>query len=424
MPDPVLVPPTPTVNQGEPVTPTGDTSAVQSFQTMFDRAAPRMGEKPPPSTPPTAPKEIPAPPDTTPKPVQPPQQPPETPPAPEPKPQEAPAFLDSLLKGEPAQPAAAPAPPEDDWPEEEPAFKTPEERKSRYKTWREKWKALQSENTTLKARPSLDENTSKKLAYLESQNREMGQVLNRMSIETNQDFQQKILAPMHAAYSEAARIVKDVGGSTDDLAKALTLSGRAQFEALDGIFREMPESAKAEVNNAIGIFKRYDEARKAALARAPDTLKQLQKAGLERQYAHLQAQKQAMSQLFDEAVRTLREEGKVEVLMKSPNTDDKWWNDQCDNIVNVSKSLYLDNTDMKKMAMACILAPMADTYRRLWVNERMARLKTDKVMRERLGAEPTLTESGGNIPGPTTFEEDLKKPFSQLFMRELAKQRR
>jgi len=158
------------------------------------------------------------------------------------------------------------------------------------------------------------------------------------------------------------------------------------------------------------------------LADMPRTMQALQKADLERQYSLLNQQREQMGHLFDQAVKLLRDEAKVELLQKSNEPDSKGWNDQADALESAGRTLFMENSDMKKLALASLLAPMADAYRKLWLTERALRLKTDKTLDKRYGSEPTLSDSGGNTGSAPSFAEDLKQPFSKLFMRELQKQ--
>jgi hypothetical protein len=409
MADPVLVPPTPVINQGD--SPEEVARVTQNVMDIFDKVAPPMGaDKPerPPAQPPASPPSEPL-------------KPPETPKAPEEtiEPRKVPGFIEQSLKGEtPAAPTPAPSAAADEpFPEEMPILKNPEEVKQKYHTWRDKYKELKEENKRLRERPALDDGTNQKLSFLEEQNKKLVARVSQFDVEANQEFQQKVLAPLTHAWNEAAGIIKDAGGDPNELAKALTLSGKAQFEALDEIFIDLPESAKAEAHNALSTYRRYDDLRRKALANAPQTAMALRKSQLEAQMKFIEGQKQEMGSLFEEAVRKLRDEAGVEVLRKSDDPEAKWWNDEADDAINTSKNLYLDNTDLRRMAFACVLAPLADKYRKLWAGERQERLKLQELFKDKYGSEPTVSESGGNTASsPTSLSEDLKRPFTDVFL--------
>ena len=417
MADPVLVPPVPTVVQGEPVASIPENRLAQSIQDAFDRKLPPSKAESAPA-PPAPPVEAPKPPESTPVHPLP---PPEPAPEPEKAPQERkiPSFIEESLKVESKGAPEAPKPaPDPEIPEELPTFKTPEESKANWRQFREEYKKLKAETEALRNRPGeADPATTQKLSFLETQNKEMREALNRVSVETNQDFQQKVMKPLHGAWNEACRIVQEGGGDPAQLSRALSLNGKEQYEALDEIFAEIPESARAEAQSAIRSFKHYNGFRQQALANAPQTAQQLRKVELERQYATLEKQRGEMRSYFDDAVRVLRDEAKVEVLQTSKDPNDKWWNDQAESVIDGGRKLYLENSDLRKMAMACILAPAADGYRKMWLSEREARLKAEGTIKERFGAEPSLSESSGAARTPDAVKaEELKRPFHEVFL--------
>lgn len=429
MADPVIVPPPPVVNQGEKITSDVDTSpGIDVVQNVFDRVFPEIKKEP---TKPVS-KEPPKPAQTPKEPVTPPTEPPkppetpstETPKQPSDASHKVPSFIEKALEVPEVKPAETPTVTEPEWPDELPTFKTPEESKERYKKWRDSYNNIKSELTELRKKPVTDVAAAQRLEFLENQNREMGAMLNRMGVEGHAEFQQQVIQPLTAAWHEAARIVKESGGDPNDLAKALSLSGKAQFEALDSLFSEMPESAKMEVNEAIRTYRRYDDARRRAIADAPKTMEALRKRDLERNMQSLNAQRSEMKSHFDEAVRQLRDVAKVEILQTSSDPEAKWWNDQAQSILDNAEKLAFQNTDMSKVMMAAVLANMVDPYRKMWLSEREAHAKTKKMMNERLGSEPMLSEGGGGGSGAPEmkFKEDLKRPFADVFLEQLRRE--
>lgn len=419
MPEPVIVPPAPTIVQ--PSTPGVDNSpGLEQVQKAFDRAYPLIKTKATESPKGT---ETPA------APVTPPQEPKEPaaevkPPAPEQKPTEAtkkpseeshvPSFLEEALKLEPSQPAAAPI--EEEWSDELP----PAEKQSRIKSLRDAYKKLKQEYETVRAKPAMDTETQTKLTTLEAQNRQMQEILTRMGVEQSADFQQNIIAPLHGAWNEAARIVQDAGGNPQDLAKAMSLTGKAQFEALDQLFEGMPESAKSEAHDALRTYRRYEEARRQAIANAPKTMEVIRQKETQRQLSAIKQQREEMANMFDNALAQLRDESKVEVFMKSSDPNTQWWNEQGEKLVAQARQLFLENTDMSKVAMACLLAPAADAYRTLFLKSQKKVSELQKLINDRIGGEPNLTESAGKhtMMPDEQLKDDLKRPFADVFLRE------
>lgn len=324
-----------------------------------------------------------------------------------------PSFLEQQIA--PDAPAPTPEQAIEDFPDDLP----PEQKQSRIKGLRDAYKRLKQEHESLRQTPQSDDATRQELERVQGQNRQMQEVLSRMGVEQHSEFQKQVIAPMTHAWQTAAGIVQEAGGDPEQLARAVQLHGKEHFEALDEVFDELPESAKMEAHQAIAAYKRLDKVRQNALANAPKTYEALHKKDLERQYQNVTEQRKEMANLFDDAVRTLREEAKVEVLQRTTDPEANWWNEQGDSIVNVAKQLYLENTDMRKMAMAVLMAPMADVYRKLWMQERMNHQKTNDMVKERYGAEPYLGASGGgNGAGDPQMKDDLKRPFNEVFLRE------
>ena len=412
MPDPQIVPPIPEVKQG---TDLSDEAAARSIQEQFDRLMPPGKNEPAPPEPPKTGQSPPAEPPRSTEPA-----PAGTEKPPEEPIRKVPSFIEEALKVDSGKPAAPEAPkpaPEAEMPEELPEFKDPEERKERYKAWRTTYQKLKEENKRLASRPGgPDPATHERLQYLETENKGMREHLSRVSVENHADFKQNILQPMQQAWNEACKVVQEGGADPAQLGRALSLRGKDQFEALDEIFAEMPESARAEAHDAIRTFKKYDEFRRQALANAPQTAQALRKADVERQYKVLEQQRGEMRGYFDDAVRLLREEAKVELLQTSSDPDAQWWNEQAESVIEGGRKLYLENSDLRKMAMACILAPTADAYRKLWLSEQARRVKAEDTIKERFGAEPSLSESGGAGRSDANLSADLKRPFHEVFI--------
>jgi hypothetical protein len=114
----------------------------------------------------------------------------------------------------------------------------------------------------------------------------------------------------------------------------------------------------------------------------------------------------------------------VEVFLRTNDPEGKWWNDQAEQLEQQGRELFLENTDMDKVALACLLAPTADAYRKLFIKSQKKLGELQKIINERMGGEPNLSESGGNsgnLMPDSQMKEDLKKPFADVFLREFHK---
>lgn len=406
MPEPTLVPPTPTINQ--PNGPVDNSPGLEQVQRAFDNVYPDTSKPRQPST------DTPPAPDDTPKPATP--QPPESPPPTvPPEERKIPSFLEDALK--PTTPESQPPPdPEADFPDDLPQ----DQKTSRIKGLRDAYKKLKEEVTTLRSTPNRDPQEQARLQWLEQNNRQMAEMLSRVGVEHSAEFQQNIMRPLTGAWNEAARIVRDAGADPQELAKVMSLQGRAQFEGLDNLFSDMPESARAEAHDALRAYRRFEAARQHAVANAPKTLEAIQQRETERQYQELSKQRSEMQNMFERAIARLRDEAKVELFQKTTDPEGEWWNKQGEDLVQQGRSLFLENTDMEKVALACAMAPTADAYRKLFLTSQKKVTELQQFIKERIGNEPNLSESGGNAGGGPSgsMQEDLKKPFADVFLRE------
>lgn len=432
MPASTIAPGVPTVTQGQTIEPVDNSPGLEQVQKAFDQVYPQIRGTPKSQEPPPPPEAKPA--EAPPSPVTPPEAPkqpeaePKAPEAPTPPPEtvvehKLPSFLEEALKGESVK-SQQPAP--DEWPEELPTFKTPEESKERYKNWRKAYNEIKDELAKARSQPAFDNEARNRVQYLENQNKQMQETLTRMGVQHSEEFNRTIMQPLYGAWNEAARIVRDAGGDPNELARAMSLSGRAQFEALDTIFEGMPESAKTEANDALRQYRRFEDARRNAVANAPKTMEAIRQRETERQYAELNKQREGMRSLFDSALHKLRDEAKVEVFQKSNNPGDQWWNEQGERLINQARDLYLENTDMERVAMACLLAPTADAYRNLFITTQKENQKLRNIIKDKIGSEPVLSESSGNAANlmpDAQLKEDLKLPFEKVFLREFHKSR-
>src|SRR5215471_11853646 len=433
MPEPTIVPPPPTVRQGEqPVAPENRPAvdSIENVTAIFDRVLPPKGVQKPPAKPPAATPE-------TMESTQPPQEraqrPPvdRTPPPPEPKKEpettktgELPSFLQEALRTE--KPITTPPPAATDEHEAEiPADATPEQRQTRIKGLRDAYKRVKGELETIKSQPPEKTPALEYVRQLEAQNGQMMEILSRVGVEHSAEFQNTILRPLYASWNEATRIVREAGGDPNELRTAMSLGGRAQFEALDNLFAEFPESAKAEAHDALRNFRRYEAARAAAVANAPKTMEGIRARDQQRQAQEMGRARNEMVTMFDNALAKLRDEAKVEVFLRTNDPETAWWNQQGDQVIQQARNLFLENTDMEKVAFACLLAPAADAYRNLFMKAQKEVAQLKQVIREKGWAEPNLSESAGNAasrPPEAQLKHDLTRPFQDVFLEEFHRQ--
>jgi hypothetical protein len=221
---------------------------------------------------------------------------------------------------------------------------------------------------------------------------------------------------MHYHYGKARQIVQEVGGDVDALNKALSLSGRDHYNAMDELMSGIPESAKQRINSELGEYQRLNEIRVAQLQRAPETLAQYHRENMAWQYQSLNRQKEQMSALADEVIREMTP--KVEVFRD--DTDSPQWNERAKTLKAAFRQTILENTDYKRLANAVALGYATDAYRSLFQTMLKRAVKAEKELRAIRGAEPTIEA------GPESFtatpQEDLKRPVKDVFLEILHQQ--
>jgi hypothetical protein len=134
-----------------------------------------------------------------------------------------------------------------------------------------------------------------------------------------------------------------------------------------------------------------------------------------------------MVQMFDRALATLRDEAKVEVFLKTSDPETDWWNKQGDQVVEQARNLFLQNTDLNKVAFACLLAPAADAYRNLFIKAQKEVGALKQIIRDKGWSEPNLSESAGDASRLTPeakLKHDLSRPFGEVFLEEFHNQQR
>lgn len=337
-----------------------------------------------------------------------------------------PAFLEQSLgaKGE------KPAPVEEEIPTEPPAEIKDEKAKSNWKRLRERKDAAEAALTDAQTKISElekrghepDEATKLKLEGLETKNKQMSEALTRFGLETNEQFQAQVIQPLHASYSRARQIVGDAGGDVEALDKALSLSGKAQYEALDAVYSDIPDSAKRAADKSLDRFRELSQVRANALRNAPQTFEQIRKNELLRQKQTLDSQKAEFEKAFDDTVTDLSDVRKFELFQESKDPETAWWNQIKPKIVDDAKNDYLNAADPKVVAESAIARRSLPVVTELWKRALQRAVKAETELSEIRKSEPNLSESGGGTGAATEDAEDSKLSFEKLFLKTLKKQ--
>lgn len=268
-----------------------------------------------------------------------------------------------------------------------------------------------------------DPATSERLKRLEEENAQLLTVTERVSIHNHPRFQAEVLQPRNNALEYAKTIVRDAGGNPVDLEKAVSLSGQAHYAALEDLYSTLPEVAKGELSAVIKDIRLYDRRRDQILSDPKRSLDAIRKEDLVAQQRQLESQQREGDQMLERILTRMREHSKVEVLQRSNDPRDKWWNDQVDQIENTARQLAKTH-DPEQLMAALALAPMADVYRKLFLDSQQQLSHLKQRVASFDSHEPVLDGE----PEPATAKEqrkkDMDKPIGQAFREILNRNRR
>lgn len=322
----------------------------------------------------------------------------------EPAPAESKSAIPSFLRPTPEPaPADSAEPAATDFPAEPPPEIKDEKAKANWRELRSKYETrgkeiegLQSKLGEIeKAGHKPDQASIERLSQLEKQNQQLLAVTERLSIEHHPKFVNEISRPLHNTTAQAKQILKDAGGNPEELDVALGLEGKAHYDALAQLYSEIPESAKMELGSLVAAIKGYEKRKSQVLANAGEVAKNLRQQDMAAQQHNLETQQNEMLQTLQGVTQELRDVHKLEVLQRSNNPEDAWWNEQADQIEKVAEDLLVRNTDMRKFAATCLLGASADVYRNMFnkANETVIQLQKDLAAIRK--SEPNLSSANG-----------------------------
>jgi hypothetical protein len=313
-----------------------------------------------------------------------------------------PAFLLNVDDPAAAPPAATQQPPAEEIPVEPPESIKDEKGKANWSKLRKSYDLRGEELKTLNARLEETERRGRepnpamqaRVEQLERENRQISEVLQRTALQNHPEFVQNITAPRNQAMTEASELIKDAGGDPESFRNAMALSGKAHFDAMEEILRDLPESAKVEVGAAIREVRRLNTIEKQTLDNAQVNLTELTKRDLASQQQYLAEQQQQHKAIFTKALEHLREKDGLEVLQRTDDPKAAWWNEQGNKIQQIAEHLMFENADMGKVATACVLAASADVYRQLFRKANQRALAAEKRLKAINDASPNLRDGG------------------------------
>jgi hypothetical protein len=331
-----------------------------------------------------------------------------------------PSFLDSVAT--PAKTETVPAAAESEWPEELPGTKD-EKAKANYKKWRQEYHERGQQIQTLKSEvEAAKKNVEKPLLEvqekLKSLQQENANLSARLGVENHPEVL-KIRSQRQGAINYANKLITDAGGVATDLQKALNLTGKEQYDALDQIYSSLPESAKSELSTVVRDIKLLNQRHDAIFADVSKSAEQLHKRDLEQQKSYLEKEREDMGKTVNDVITEMREVHKVPLLVKG---NDPAWNEKIDKIEAGARETLLNNPNFKRLAAAVVMGHMVDEMFQLLSEVNTRRVKAEARLKEIDDAHPTIETEGG-ISGVLSQKENGTEDFGEAGLRYLRKSR-
>lgn len=234
------------------------------------------------------------------------------------------------------------------------------------------------------------------LEKVQQENKELLDVVEKIGLERSPQFTRKFIKGREELIGKTLAKVTEVGGDGDAFKKALGLSGKARFEAMEHALVDVPEMAKAQIAGLVGNLETIDAEKDAVLAKSRETLtdwerQQLEQAEQQRQQMGV-AQRTRFTQLLDAMSGTTMMLRKVPA--ETPGADQ--WNATVDEIVKGGETLLFETTDWDQFAAASIRAKAYEKLEPMFKQTHALLAEANKRIAELTAAEPGTSNGGGS----------------------------
>lgn len=234
------------------------------------------------------------------------------------------------------------------------------------------------------------------LEKVQKENAELLEVVEKIGLERSPQFTQKFVKGRAELVTKMLAKVQEVGGDAEAFKKALTLGGKARFEAMQGALIDVPDMAQAQIAQLVGSLEGIDAERDTVLAQSKETLsawerQQLEQAEQQRQQMGV-AQRTRFTQLLDAMSGTTMMLRRVPP--ETPGADQ--WNATVDEIVKGGETLLFETTDWDQFAAASIRAKAYEKLEPMFKQTHALLAEANKRIAELTAAEPGTSNGGGS----------------------------
>lgn len=253
---------------------------------------------------------------------------------------------------------------------------------------------LKKENATLKAHPvAAPEGQSDYKALYEDTKKQLEDAsarIERTNLFESPKFINEHLAPRQKQFDRLSSMVKEAGGDSTALSRAIGMSGKGRIDALDEIRADIgSEMLKGQFDRLIEDIDARTVVINEKVHNAKATAQELQKSELlSREEQNAQQFKQ-FEGLLSHAERDLSENFMPELFQKVDHPDFGWWNDGIERDRKVAREALFEATP-QKASYAAVLASKAGTLYDMWKAERAAATALRQEIAELRGAGPGL----------------------------------
>lgn len=288
--------------------------------------------------------------------------------------------------------------------------------------FRDALETLKRENAQLREQPAKTAEDPGLSTMVEEQKRQIEDLssrLERQNALAHPIFQQQFVQPRNQMAAQALETVKEAGGDSEALERALSLTGKNRTAALDEIVGSVDSHVlRARLERLIDGIDTKDREIGAALKDAKGLNEKMSRDAKIQQHEMLQRQEQQLLSMLGSVEKSFLEgmespEGgttKLEVLQKVGQKGYEWWDEQADEIRATARDILLKGTP-QKIAVAAVLAASCGAYKSLYENERKARQAAEKRNALKDDAEPDLKDRRQATTTTTEFapDEDITK---------------
>lgn len=312
--------------------------------------------------------------------------------------------------GEPPPPARAPEPttqpqtqpPEKAWRDAEPPPTVTKKVAEDWRNFREKAKAdIEARDSRIRSLESEIENAKKQAPTYQAQVEEAKRqaqdamsVIERIAIERSPLFKSKVLDQEALIQARLGQLIEGTGITAPEAHAILHGDFNTRERVIES--RQISTFRRQQIADALARWDNIEEERAKMLERGRETLQAYVKEQQQQQESARAQFLRESEKVFDDQFALCK--SKLEVYNYIEGNEK--WNQCCDALKNVAKSLYSGNVSREQVAQAAIMAPAAVAFQNL-LRQAYGQIQelTEQVNKLK-GLQPGVRDTGGDVMQP------------------------